>query len=203
MVFRPSFHGSWFASEGADINSFGGANFDEMAEGYGAVARAARMNAEAFMTCHDEIKYAFEADVPYRCGIFLGGPLHDAADEIEGNDTHPEGFVSHFRAFDFESFHAKRGFQIAELQFDVPTPGVEFREFDAAVFDRINESRDDDQFAFFSNAVFVAEFDESDLQLVGQRAPSFTTELAAGGLLRASPGDDPFIAGYAFPLFPV
>ena len=61
------------------------------------------MSAEAFVTGNHQIEHALEAQVPDGLLALRRGPLHEAADEIEGDDAHPKGLVRYFGAFHLRS----------------------------------------------------------------------------------------------------
>ena len=81
--------------------------------------------AEALMAGGDQIQRSFEAHVSNEFAGLMGGLLHRNPHEVVGDDHHLKGFVRHVRCPHSEELHAQGGFHIAELEFDLPTPGVE------------------------------------------------------------------------------
>ncbi len=65
--------------------------------------------------------------------------LHRVTDQVVGNHAHQQCLVCHFRAFDGEKLHVHRGFQIPQFQLDVPPLRIQVGEFDAVVFDVIEQ----------------------------------------------------------------
>ena len=149
VVLRSPFHRPWLAAEGADVDELGGAGFNEPPHRLPALSWLARMRAEAFVAGAHQIEHSFEADVPDRSPRFGRGALHQAADEVEGDQAHPKGLVCHGGAFHGEELHARGRLEIARLQLDVPPPGVKVGRFDAVVFPVAGEGGDENQPAFF------------------------------------------------------
>lgn len=203
IAFWSSFDGSRFASERPQIDSLGRTDFQQIGKRLRALARPAGIGAEAFVTGYHQIEHTFEAEVPDGLLALRRGPLHEAADEVEGDDAHPKGLVRHVRAFYLEALHAEGGFEVAQFQFDVPAPGVEVRQFDAAVLFRIGQGGDDDELALLSGPVLVAEFDEAQFEGGGLGVPLFVYQVAAARLLGAVLGDESFIGGKPFAFPPV
>ena len=203
VVLRSSFHRPRFAPEGADVDELGGAGFDEAPHRLLPFPRLAGVRPEAFVARAHEVEHAFEADVPDGLFRFGGGALHQAADQVEGDQAHPQGLVRHGRAFHGEELHAQRGLEIAQLQLDVPAAGVEVGQLDAFVFPVVGECRDQNQLALLLGAVFVGDLDETDFDLLRQRVPLHAGHRASGGLLRTPPCNESFVPRDPFPLPPV
>ena len=113
MVFWSSFHCSRLAPEGAYVDGFCRTCFDEPFHRLLPVSRLSGMRTEAFVAGADEIQHSFEAHVPDGLLRFSRCTLHQATDQVKGDQAHPQGFVSHGRAFHREELHAQGGFEIA------------------------------------------------------------------------------------------
>jgi hypothetical protein len=58
-----------------------------------------------------------------------GGSLHQGADEIVSNPMHGQLFEHHTGFEAAQDIHAKHGFNLSEVQFNVPASEVELSEF--------------------------------------------------------------------------
>ena len=201
--FRSSFNGAGFATEWPQIDLFGRTGFYQADECSGAFARLSRMGTEASVTRDDQIEDPLEAQVPDGLVSLCRGPLHQAADEVEGNDAHPQRLVRHIGAFHIESLHAEGGLEVAQFQLEVPSPGRNVRQINAALFLPISQGGHDDEFAFLSGPVLVAELDETKFESGGQGIPLLACQRAATRMLRAAPGDEPLVGGKSFAFPPV
>lgn len=134
----------------------------------------------------------------HRCGL-----LHDATDEVEGDEAHHDGLVREVRAFDREAFHAERAFQVAQFQFDVPAPDVEPGQLQGIVPDGIGQGGDKDQLRLVSRTVLVVELDEAQRERGRQTLPFLAGCGAARRARRPLPGDETVAGTEALAVRPV
>jgi len=75
-----------------------------------------------------------------------GGSLHQGANEIVSDPMHRQLFENHPGGEAAQDIHAKHGFDLSEMQFDVPAPEIEFFQFLGWIKLRIEQGGDENDF---------------------------------------------------------
>lgn len=192
MRFGPSFDGSGFAPEGAEVEALGGADFDELAVAPAAFERCASQYAEGALRGEHKIEDTLEAQLPGGQARFGGRLLHDGAQEVEGDHHHEHALFSHCRGTHLKELQAERGLQVAQLELNLPTPGIEFGQRQVFVFIGIQQRGCQDEIAQLPGAVFKAHLNETHFHRLGQGVPLRLAEVAGlWELVRLAPRDPP------------
>ena len=90
-----------------------------------------------------------------------------------GDDHHSQGIVSHCWGFDGEALHSQGCLEITKFHFDLPTFDVEVGNFFSGVFDGVKKVGNNDESRFFARSIFIAQFDVTQGESVGQSFPFF------------------------------
>jgi hypothetical protein len=117
------------------------------------------------------------------------GTEHGGADQIVGQQAGEPFFFCHLRRFAFELLHVHLGFDVAQIQFDMPAHGVEPGEFQRRIEFALRESCEQKE-ALGAKAVAL-EFNHEQAAGDGIGAESGLELVVAG----VSPGDDVLAQG--------
>ena len=73
-----------------------------------------------------ELQGVFEAQGSWQYIGQQGGLRHHKADQVVGQQINPHFFLAHLWSFAAQRSHAQRGFEVANVQFHLPAPLVQF-----------------------------------------------------------------------------
>ena len=91
----------------------------------------------------EAVQRAFEGDSLQVDVVGQGGSLHQGANEIVSDPMHRQLFENHPGGEAAQDIHAKHGFDLSKMQFDVPAPEIEFSQFLSWIKLRIEQGGDE------------------------------------------------------------
>jgi hypothetical protein len=94
----------------------------------------------------EAVQRAFKGDSLQVDIVGYGGSLHQGADKIVSDPMHRQFFENHLGAEAAQDIHAKHGFDLSEMQFDIPAPEIEFFQFLGWIKLRIEQRGDQNDF---------------------------------------------------------
>ena len=203
MVFRPSFHCSWFVPEWSEVDQFRCRYFEQTTDFGSSFRRFSRILAEAFLAAAHQIKCSLKTHLPDGFACFSCCRLHHVADQVVCDHAHQQCLVSHAGAFDGEELHVHRGFEIPQFQLDVPSAGIQVGKLDSVEFPVVEQCGDEDQGRLPAATALIGKFDQTNFHGFRQFTPLILSRIAAGGLVGTPPLHDPLMPGDSFPVIPV
>lgn len=169
--FRSSFHRSGFESEWPDVDEIFRAQDHHRLIALPVELMMTPRAGEEQLSGGDLVEHSLEADLVKRLTGMDRGLLHDGAYQVIGNLHHLEGPDRHRGASHGHELHSQGGLDVAEPCLDFPAPGIKGGDFHGVVFHRIQQRGDDDNRAFLTTTVLVAELDVTQCQDLGKLRP--------------------------------
>ena len=77
----------------------------------------------------EAVQRAFEGNALQVDIVGYGGSLHQGANEIVSDPMHRQLFENHLGGEAAQDIHAQHGFDLSEVQFDIPAPKIELFQF--------------------------------------------------------------------------
>jgi len=124
--FRSALDGSRFGAVGALRHQIGGEGTEQIvpARGNGSLVGEAEQTGP-LLECVDG---AFEGELVDRAVMLPGGVEHDAANQVVGDGLHADFLLHQVGRFAAQDVEAEGRFDISEVKFYLPTPGVQFHD---------------------------------------------------------------------------
>lgn len=126
--FRSSFSGTWLGSTGARGVGVGRDGLEHSVDEFGLFARSFRGGMDGGGPMAQGVEGTFEAEAFQRHLIEMRGLLHEGAHEIIGDQVDLEFLLDHAGALAAQDVQAEGGFDLGEVEFDVPALGVKLAQ---------------------------------------------------------------------------
>ena len=146
IVFWATFSSARFAAFGAQRDQIGGDRAKQSIEELGLFTRLAVRGIDGICVMMEAVQRAFEGNSLQVDIVGQGGSLHQGANEIVSDPMHRQLFENHLGGEAAQDIHAKHGFDLSEVQFDVPAPEIEFFQFLGRIKLRIEQRGDENDF---------------------------------------------------------
>jgi len=85
---------------------------------------------------------SLETDAAHWNPLVPCGLVHESAGAVVGNEVHQNFFANHFRGFAAQHIHAEGDLDLAEEQFDIPAPEIEFSQFGSGIGHGVKQGSD-------------------------------------------------------------
>ena len=131
---------------GAQWDQVGGDGAQESIEELGLFTRLAVSGIDSVCEMVEAVQRAFKGDSLQVDIVGQGGSLHQGANEIVSDPMHRQLFENHPGGEAAQDIHAKHGFDLSEMQFDVPAPEIKFFQFLGWIKLRIEQGGDENDF---------------------------------------------------------
>ena len=143
IVFWATFSSARF---GAQWDQIGGDCPQQSVEELGLFTRLSVSSIDSICEVVETVQRAFEGDSLQVNIVGQGGSLHQSANEIVSDPMHRQLFENHPGGEAAQDIHAKHGFDLSEVQFDVPAPEIELFQFPGRIKLRIEQGGDQNDF---------------------------------------------------------
>lgn len=192
--FRSLFDRPWFAPERPGNVPLGGDEFEQLGVQLDDPPDMMVPSPVSRLPGKQQFETALEADSATVAASTNRGALRHRPHEIVGDQHHAQRLARHRRTPHLEALHPQRGLEIAQLDLDFPSRGIEDGQVCPFVGFGIEQRGDENHLALLPTAILVAEADVTHGQGVGQGFPCLLPETASGRDLRGLlPLDQPLV----------
>ena len=146
IVFWATFASARFAAFGAQWDQIGGDGAKKSIEELGLLTRLAMGGIDGICVMMEAVQRAFEGNALQVDIVGDGGSLHQGANEIVSDPMHRQLFENHLGGEAAQDIHAQHGFDLSEVQFDVPAPEIESFQFLGRIELRIEQGGGENDF---------------------------------------------------------